>query len=170
MSDDSDFSPEDDDTDLSELETALNEELNAQAQQSRRESSEGGQRFEDAPEYQDGEEHESDESDEDADHEPAEEPDMPKLSCAVKAVTSRNGVGVDVKPRTRPASLSIFPCALAARALGRTLPLEDRFAHIRPRYRLDYQVTIADRPNPEVRLQVSTYDPGGHSYMSGFIT
>ncbi|KAI0108704.1 hypothetical protein GGR51DRAFT_124066 [Nemania sp. FL0031] len=72
-SDDSNFSLEGDDTDLSELENALNEELNPQTQQSRRESSDGGQHFEDAPEYQEGEEHEDDA---DADHEPVEEADM----------------------------------------------------------------------------------------------
>ncbi|KAI1130973.1 hypothetical protein F5Y10DRAFT_99878 [Nemania abortiva] len=79
MSDDSDFNLEDDSTDLSELETALNEELSAQARQNRRGSSDGGQNFEDAPEYQEREgELDDDESDDDddADHEPAEEADM----------------------------------------------------------------------------------------------
>ncbi|KAI1424391.1 hypothetical protein F5Y12DRAFT_715339 [Xylaria sp. FL1777] len=76
ISDGSDMESDDDDDELPELEAALDKQLAAGARQAHRESSEGGQAFQDAPEYQNTEGQDSDGSDEDADGERVEEADM----------------------------------------------------------------------------------------------
>ncbi|KAI0909034.1 hypothetical protein F4823DRAFT_456599 [Ustulina deusta] len=76
ISDDSDFESDDDNDELPEIEVALKKQLAAGARRTRRESSGGGQDFQDAPEYQSIGDPETDDSGGDADGEPVEEADM----------------------------------------------------------------------------------------------